>query len=345
MRVKNTIVINGKVYDAVTGLPAGAPDPIAAPATAHHKSPSTTHHTATQQAQTQPAADITPRHSAHRAKSVHKHTQRSQTLRRDLTARPAAPQHVQVRRKPTPGTVNQSPMISRFAAHPQPLHQAQTHPAASQAPAAAHPVAHTTPTAHPQHHAAKKALSSRELKEKLIAERLASVQETQAGAKHHKTPKRGFFARAPRVSSVVAACFAVVFLGGYLTYINMPNLSMRVAASRAGVAATFPDYRPDGYHFDGPISYNSGEVSVKFASNTNSSSYTVDQKNSNWDSQAVLDNYVTKQSKDYLTYSEQGLTIYAFDGKAAWVNGGVLYTIEGNAPLSTDQLLRIVGSL
>ncbi|HET7630424.1 MAG TPA: hypothetical protein VFK03_03550, partial [Candidatus Saccharimonadales bacterium] len=29
MRGQNTIVINGKVYDAVTGLAVGAPDPVA----------------------------------------------------------------------------------------------------------------------------------------------------------------------------------------------------------------------------------------------------------------------------------------------------------------------------
>lgn len=125
----------------------------------------------------------------------------------------------------------------------------------------------------------------------------------------------------------------------------MPNLSMRVAAANAGVDASFPDYRPDGYRFDGPIAYNNGEVSLKFASNTNTSGYTINQKNSSWDSQAVLDNYVSKKAKDYLTYSEQGLTIYTFDGEAAWVNGGVFYTIEGDAPLSSDQVLRIAGSM
>ena len=141
------------------------------------------------------------------------------------------------------------------------------------------------------------------------------------------------------------ACFAIVLIGGYLTYINMPNLSMHVAAANAGVNASFPDYRPDGYRFNGPIAYNNGEVSLKFASTTNNTGYTINQKNSNWDSQAVLDNYVSKKAKDYLTYSEQGLTIYTFNGEAAWVNGGVFYTIEGDAPLSSDQVLRIVGSM
>lgn len=332
MRAQNTIVINGKVYDAISGLPAGAPDSIAPTAAESSKIPV---HSA-QSAAAKNTADVA--HSrVHKAKVVHRQTQRSQTLRRDIVKQPA--HHKPLRHKPTPGLVATSPMVSRFAAHPQALPKTPTpHAAPARAP-------HTTATRQPvvAHHR-NVALSSRELKEKLISERLANAQTTQP-THDHKAPRKSFFARAPRVSSVVAACFAIVFLGGYLTYINMPNLSMRVAAANAGVDATFPDYRPDGYRFDGPIAYNSGEVNVKFASNTSHAGYTIGQKSSSWDSQAVLDNYVSKQSKDYLTYSEQGLTIYTYDGKAAWVNGGIFYTIEGDAPLSSDQILRIASSM
>lgn len=329
MRVQNTIVINGKVYDAISGLPAGAPDTIT-PTPSTSKSTVDTAHVAA----AKNTSDVT-HHRVHKAKVLHRQTQHSQTLRRDIVKQPV--HHTTAHHKPVPGLIAKSPMVSRFAAHPQALPKT--------------PTPHVMSTA--THHATSQsvvshrkdvALSSRELKEKLIAERLASVQSTQP-TRDYKTPKKNFFARAPRVSSVLAASFAIVFLGGYLTYINMPNLSMRVAASQAGVDATFPDYRPDGYRFDGPIAYNSGEVSVKFASNTNRSGYTIEQKNSSWDSQAVLDNYVSKKSKDYLTYSEQGLTIYTYNGKAAWVNGGVFYTIEGDAPLSSEQILRIASSM
>lgn len=328
MRAKNTIVINGKVYDAVTGLPAGAPDAIAVKAPA-----GTPAHTAPVK-----SMDVAAAARGAKAKGVHRQTQRSQTLRRDLAKRPAHQQHSLARHKPAPGSIAQSPHISRFAPHPQPITK----------PVVAHTSAMHSPAHKPKpvHHAAiAPALSSRELKEKLIAQRLAAIQDTPTHKKHAATPKKGFFATAPRVSSVLAGCFAIVLIGGYLTYINMPNLSMRVAAAHAGVDATFPDYRPDGYRFDGPIAYNNGEVSLKFTSNTNQSGYTINQQNSGWDSQAVLDNYVTKKAKDYLTYSEQGLTIYTFNGEAAWVNGGVFYTISGDAPLSSDQVLRIVGSM
>jgi len=340
---KNTIVINGKLYDAVSGLPVGAPDPI------QKSEPTTTHHTAAHSPATTHAAAESHR-TPTKARSVHRHTQKSQTLRRDLLKTPAKTHHDDVRRKPAAGHVARSPHISKFAPHPQPIQKPATqHVTHDIAPATAHPVVQraTQKVQHSKTHhdesAKPAALSSRELKQRLIAERLATVQHP--AAREHKAPKKSFFSSAPRASSVIAACFAIVFLGGYLTYISMPNLSMRVAASHAGVDAAFPDYHPDGYRFEGPIAYNTGEVSVRFASNTNDTGYTVQQRNSGWDSQAVLDNLVTKRSDKYLTYSEQGLTIYTYDNNAAWVNGGVLHTVEGDAPLSSEQILRIASSM
>lgn len=332
---KNTIVINGKVYDAISGLPAAAPDPLPAEEKA-------------------PAAKAPTSHTAHevhrtptKAKSVHRHTQKSQTLRRDLLKAPAKLHHDTVRRKPAVGHVARSPHITKFAPHPKPIQRPATqHVSGDIAAPTPHPIAQRAiqKVEHRKTDGVKPAaLSSRELKEHLIAERLATVERPKTH--EHKAAKKSFFSSVPRASTVIAACFAVVFLGGYLTYISMPSLSMRVAASQAGVDAAYPDYHPDGYRFEGPIAYNTGEVSVRFASNTNDTGYTVKQRNSGWDSQAVLDNLVTKRSDKYLTYSEQGLTIYTYDNNAAWVNGGVLYTVEGDAPLSSEQILRIASSM
>lgn len=60
----------------------------------------------------------------------------------------------------------------------------------------------------------------------------------------------------------------------------------------------------------------------------------------------MLDNVVRPASGDnYIITQERGLTMYAFDGNAAWVNGGILYTIESDAALSGDQIRRIATSL
>lgn len=152
--------------------------------------------------------------------------------------------------------------------------------------------------------------------------------------------------RYPRILSVSSAGLALLLLGGYFTYINMPSLSTRVAAAQAGINATYPSYHPDGYSLSGAVAYNQGEVHMKFASNAGPQSFTVDQTKSSWDSSAVLENYVTKKvGENYITYNEHGLTIYTFGGDAAWVNGGILYTISGDAPLSGDQIRHIATSM
>jgi hypothetical protein len=161
---------------------------------------------------------------------------------------------------------------------------------------------------------------------------------------HNKREKRD--KKHPRALSIASASFALLLLGGYFTYLNMPSLSVRVAAAQSGVNASYPEYRPDGYSLRGPVAYNENEVMMKFAANAGPQNFTVTQAKSNWDSSAVLDNYVKqKAGENYITYNERGLTIYTFDGNAAWVNGGILYTVNGDAPLSTDQIRRIATSM
>lgn len=343
MRGKATIIINGKLYNAVSGLPVGAPGPHPASVAPKAK--------ATRPVKT--FSDIGPGTVLHRANAtphpttpsgtVHRKVQKSTTLRRDVLKKPAAPAHHlgTHRRKPAAGHVARSEMITRFAPHPQPLKKETS----------AAPVKHADPVELSSHIArahqlvaksdpAKPVLSSRALKEKLIAEKLAETPKVEA------PKKKSFFARQPRTLSIVMSSFALIVLGGYMTYLNMPNLTVRVAAAQAGVAAKFPDYKPDGYRFNGPITYSSGEVAINFASNGGQGGYTIREQSSSWDSQAVYDNLVAKESDgSHITNSQGGLTVYTFENNAAWVNGGILYTIEGDAPLSNDQLLRIAGSM
>jgi hypothetical protein len=134
--------------------------------------------------------------------------------------------------------------------------------------------------------------------------------------------------------------------GGYLTYLNMPNISVRVAAMQAGIDASYPSYNPDGYSLSGPVKYTDGRVTLSYNANGGPQNYTINQSRSSWNSDAVLDNYVAPRAgTNYIPYTERGLVIYTYDNNAAWVNGGILYTIEGNAPLSSEQIRRIATSL
>lgn len=125
----------------------------------------------------------------------------------------------------------------------------------------------------------------------------------------------------------------------------MPNLSVRVAAAQAGVDAQYPSYTPSGYRFDGPVAFSNGKVHLSFRANGGDEEYNISQQKSSWDSQAVLDNYVAAATDNYDVNDTQGLTIYTYNNNAAWVNRGVLYTITGDAPLKTEQVVRIATSL
>ena len=306
------ITINGKNYDAHTGMPVDNTPEAASP-------------------KQSPARSHTP-HS-----SLHAPTQKSHTLNRRVVKK-EVPQNSPIR---PAQSIQKSPMVSKFASHPSGFtqHIIKQNPDIA---AREHPL---VTKANHQLHGQKTALApkpSQVIKQEAIAEAMK-----QAPAKHEKNevrPKKR--SKFSRFTSVASASLALLLLGGYFTYLNMPSLSVRVAAASAGVDATYPEYKPDGYRLSGPIAYTEGQVSMKFAANAGPQNYTVDQSKSSWDSSAVLDNYVKKKvGENYIIYNERGLTIYTFDGNAAWVNGGILYTISGDAPLSSDQIRRIATSM
>lgn len=143
--------------------------------------------------------------------------------------------------------------------------------------------------------------------------------------------------------STASVGIAVMILGGYLTYLSMPNISIRIAAVQSGIDAKYPGYRPNGYTLSGPIAVKSGEVTMRFAYAGNNQSYTITQQKSNWDSNAVKE-YVSQEGTPTTT-SVNGLTIFTNNNKTTWTNGGILYQIDSNAPLSNEQIARIATSL
>lgn len=186
------------------------------------------------------------------------------------------------------------------------------------------------------------------LKQQAIAKALHDAPSHHKQAPEHHTPRppRSRKAQLGRALSVASASLGILVLGGYFTYLYMPNISVRVAAAQTGVDATYPSYRPTGYSLDGPIAYNNSEVKLNFASNAGDQTFAVTQASSRWDSSAVLENYVKPAAgNSYITTRDNGLTIYTYDGKAAWVNNGVFYTIDGSAHLPDEQIRRIATSM
>jgi uncharacterized protein involved in copper resistance len=73
---------------------------------------------------------------------------------------------------------------------------------------------------------------------------------------------------------------------------------------------------------------------------------TITEAKTSWDSQAVLEQHVLKNSTDYLALQAQGLTIYMYGkNQAAWVNHGSFYTMTGENQINQDDMIRIATSL
>lgn len=149
-----------------------------------------------------------------------------------------------------------------------------------------------------------------------------------------------------KAANLASLSFAGLLLVGFFGYQNAPNIDMRVAAAKSGVSAHMPGYSPAGFSAVRDVKSEPGKVSVIFRSNTDDKKFTVSQQASNWSSDSLLSNHVLASKQPYQTYDDRGKTVYIYDNSnATWVNGGVWYRVDGNASLSSDQLLRIANSL
>lgn len=151
---------------------------------------------------------------------------------------------------------------------------------------------------------------------------------------------------SPSLLNVSLGLFALLIIGGYVAYNNVPNLAMRVASARSGVAGSMPSYQPSGYAINGAIQYKPGQITVHFKSNSDQRSYSVAETRSDWNSEALLENHVAVNKKPYQTFQDKGKTIYIYNGdSASWVDKGIWYEVKGNSSLTTDQVLRIANGL
>lgn len=319
MEKSKIVTVNGRSYDSTTGMPV------------------------VKRAEKKPVERTT----SVAAKGVHGTVQRSQTLNRRIAQKQTAAKAAQ---KPSAGRsmdFARSSQVSRFApevkkpevkkatASEKPDIKPTSHPMASRA---------LNRTAKPAAKAVVAAPVQKSLKE-IKDEEIEKALSTELPPEKKKK-KNGFFSKHTKkiIIGVVAAVTLVV--GGYLTLINLPVLSVWVASSQAGIKATYPSYVPDGYSLSQPVSFSDGEVRLDFVSNNGSGGYTVTETRSSWDSTAVLKNVVKEEAgEEYTTTRNSGLTIYTYDGNAAWVNAGILYVIDSSAPLSNDQVRSIATSL
>ncbi len=297
-------------------------------------------HTGTRIASTAPneSVAINKQPSAKVSHQLHARQQKSLTLRRSHVTPPVRKTPIRIHSS----QIHKSPMIRKFAAMdiaaPSQKKQLTTPAAKPDVAVIRHPIQNKV-----QHAQTSIAIAPRPaqvIKEQAIAEALAKARPAKP------LKRRSFIKLHPRVFSRTSAALAIVLLAGYVTYLNLPGISVRVAAAQAGINATMPSYHPSGYHLNGPVAYTNGTVTMDFAANASSNKFTLTQSKSSWDSLSLQQNLVSKVAgENYQSYSTNGITLYTYGTNASWVNGGILHTIDSTATLSNDQLTRIATSM
>src|SRR5690606_28474246 len=97
---------------------------------------------------------------------------------------------------------------------------------------------------------------------------IADFEKAVQNAQSHleKLPKRHNKKLKATKLNIAFVSLAAVLLLGFFAWQNMPNLQMRLAASRANIDTHLPGYSPAGYGIAGGIKAEPGKVSVSFKS-------------------------------------------------------------------------------
>jgi hypothetical protein len=369
---KTTIELNGKLYDASTGTMIGdQTHQKAAPSSPSSnsggvvdgffraptpKTPAKTHQSAHNPVRTPVHVSHDTPHPAGRkpehAKTLMRHTVKKphHTPPVVLPAKPEPPKATQHldranERQQRATQIAKSSSVSRFSfAKSSPVSPkltnlpVQPHPkhTVGAAPAEAPPMKH--------HQAASHAAGAGSFSKALENAQSHRQEPLKTQKLRHRTAKK--LGVSTRLVSITSVALVVVLLTGFVAYQNVPNISMRLASANAGFHAGLPGYTPGGFGLNGPIKSSPGVVTVSFHSRTDDRSYSVTQKPSGWTSETLRSNFFSSTDTP-VAFQDKGKTVYIYGNgsSAAWVNGGTLYQVSGNANLNSDQVLSIADSL
>lgn len=351
---QQSVELNGRVYDAKTGKPVSV---SAVKKAVSHKSNQST------RVGVGKNLDGVTRKATPTATSQKRVPQRSKTLMRHVVKKPVVPKVERATPKAkhelpttqaedTPSIiikpqhvihasgVTRSKLISKFG---NALHATKTDIVPVQDPPVAH-TGHAAPSTPP-------ITVATPIKDDLDPIRQALEQApTHIHPRHTKISAYHKVARTLHIrpSSLTAVLVGITLVGvaSYFTYTNIPHIALRVASERTGIKAAMPHYSPAGYSLTQPVHYDSSQIRLEYASNSDTRGFDVVQKASSWDSKSLLENYVVPSGHQYQKLQLNGRAVYVLDnGDATWVDGGTWYEIKANASLSNDQILKIVNGL
>jgi hypothetical protein len=185
--------------------------------------------------------------------------------------------------------------------------------------------------------------------ERMLDEALTRADSHKQALRYHAArhfwQRPGFLGRRT-VFKLILIVIAVVAATGFVAWQKFPQLSVKLAGSRAHITASMPSYKPEGYKLAAPASAANGAVLIKYTAGQDDQSYEISQKQSDLTSTSLAQTVVPAGAQVQTTQvAGNTVYIYGLHNDAAWVNNGVLYTINNRAELSSDQIIKIVEGL
>lgn len=329
---KQIIEINGKRYDAQTGKLLGQKSNSATPVSHAAATEGVALDGFVRPPRTQPKP---PRDKKHLHNKLSRSPQKSKTLMRPAVKKPS------IKAEKNQILHGDKPKLPE--PHHQRLHRAKNTPKSNQVSRFGRK--HVVPSQIVKKSAPMKvATPNRSAVQRTTEQFEQAIQEATSHLENFVPDSK-----SPRKRRFVFAGLTVVsvLVLGFLGWQMIPSAKVKYAGTRAGFSAQTPGYTPAGYGLNGNIQASSGEVTLSYDSRLDDKGFQIKQNPSNWTSQSLLTNFVIPTyGSNYQVYESGGKTIYINNNSnATWVDGGIWYRVEGNAPLTSDQLQRIVNSL
>lgn len=376
---KNTITINGRVYDTTTGEVVATSMPLVTVITptesTNHVSRHESHHSPTKKIAVKSSSKevlndnfVKPSSKVHRdtpktAANLHKKTIKTKTLMRNTVKRPSTiknntasiaisglaqqPEHKIVHSKIPERSLRASSIeknvhVSRFATNTTTVTKK-----VENIPVKIAPKKHNSSVDTPYISKQAPPISVKPVTKKsqdifeTAMQNATSHRSTTIGGKksHHKRTH-------DRIIKVGAIAAIIVVLGAFYTYNNVPNLALRSSSSRTGFAASVPKYKPTGFSLNRSVEYQPGRVVLSYNSRIDNRSFNVIQEKTTINNTDIPEQVLRGMQNYYPIQTKEGNTIYVYNNSnATWVNNGIWYNIQGNANLSARQLLSVASSL
>jgi hypothetical protein len=150
---------------------------------------------------------------------------------------------------------------------------------------------------------------------------------------------------------VLSTAVVVLLIAGILAFSFRNDLKLAYADYRTGLSGNYPSYLPLGYNLKSFSYTKNGQTSslnFEYQPNfDNSNIYLhIIESNTNLDN-AGLVSLINNSAigNQYQTFLVNGLSVYYFQNRYEWINGGMIYTLQDQTGLTQAVLLKIVGSI